>query len=213
MYDAIGGTPQAVALTLYTNAFVIKGTVETRQRRITDVLNRSEDKFLVLADVSFDEYGSRGQPITAEFAQVNLASVLFVVSDEQIDPLPELRTPKMAEQAVISVPPFKITGRIHLMPERTLLAALTELHGEFIPVTDAVYWSEGLREPRESAALLVVNHALAQILAPHKELDPWVGLDTSGGNAAAEGDPGAPSASTEPTTAASADEAPPDLGW
>ncbi len=177
MYDGIGGAPQTVALTLFTDAFVIHGVVETRQRRVTDILNRADDPFLVLSGVSFDEYGSRGQPITAEFAQVNLASVLFVVSDAAVEPLPELRTPKMSEQAVISVPPFKVTGRIHLMPERSLREALTELHGEFIPVTDATFWSDTLGEARTTAALVAVNHALAQILAPHKEIDPWAGLD------------------------------------
>lgn len=180
MYDPIGGGPGSLALTLYTDAFMIKGTTQTRQRRLTDVLNRAEDPFLVLQDVVFDEYGSRGQPIHADFAQINLASVLFVVTDEVIEPMPELRTPKTAEPAIISIPPFKVTGRIHLLPERSLREALSELHGEFIPVTDATYWSDSLGEARTAAALLVVNHGLAQILAPHRELDPWAGLDSSG---------------------------------
>lgn len=176
MFDAIGGPPQSVGLLLYTDAFRIRGQIETRQRRVSDILNLADDAFIVLADVMFDEFGSRGQPIRAAFAQINLASVLFVVSDEHVEPLPELRTPKTAEEAIISVPPFKITGHIHLMPERSLRNALTELHGQFVPVTDAVYWSDTLGEARESAALVVVNHSLAQILAPHRELDPWEGL-------------------------------------
>jgi hypothetical protein len=48
-----------------------------------------------------------------------------------------------------------------------------------VPVTDATYWSDTLGEARESAELVVVNHSLAQILAPHRELDPWVGLPGS----------------------------------
>jgi len=177
MYDPIGGANQPVALTLYTDAFIVRGTFDTRQRRVTDILNRHDDPFLVLADVTFDEYGTRGSPIHAEYAQINLASVRFVVSDDPVEPLPELRTPKLAEQAIISVPPFKITGRIHLLPERSLREALSELQGEFIPVTDATYWSDTLAEARATAALVVVNHSLAQILAPHRELDPWAGLD------------------------------------
>ena len=116
MFDAIGGPPQSVHLLLYTDAFMIRGMVETRQRRISDILNLSDDSFVVLSDVTFDEFGSTSTPIQAAFAQINLASVLFVVSDEHVEPLPELRTPKTAEEAIISVPPFKITGRIHLMP-------------------------------------------------------------------------------------------------
>ena len=44
--------------------------------------------------------------------------MLFGVADEPVEPRPELRTPKIAEEALISIPPFKVTGHIHLMPER-----------------------------------------------------------------------------------------------
>jgi hypothetical protein len=179
MFEGVGGTPQAVALTLYTDAFVIRGSLSTRQRRVTDMLNLAEDRFLVLSDVVTDEFGSRGDQMRAEFAQVNLASVLFAVVNEPVAPAPELRTPKIAEEALISIPPFKVTGFIHLMPERSLRNALSELTGHFLPVTDAAYWSDVLSESRTQASLLAVNHERAQILAPYRVSDPWVGLDST----------------------------------
>jgi hypothetical protein len=175
------GPQHPVPLTLYTDAFVVKGTLETRQRRITDMLNLGDDRFLVLSDVVFDEFGTTGQTVRAEFAQVNLASILFAVADEPVPPAPELRTPKVAEQALISIPPFKVTGYIHLLPERSLREALSELTGHFVPVTGAVYWSDSLGEARASANLVAVNHSRAQIMAPHHELDPWAGLDQGSG--------------------------------
>jgi hypothetical protein len=178
MFDALGGPAQQVRLTLYTDSFVIKGTLQTRQRRVTDMLNLAEERFLVLADISTDEFGGRGESIRAEFAQVNLASVLFAVVNEPVAPAPELRTPKIPEEALISVPPFKVTGFIHLMPERSLRDALSELTGHFLPVTSATYWSDVLSEARTTADLLAVNHERAQILAPHRVSDPWAGLDT-----------------------------------
>jgi hypothetical protein len=179
MFEGVGGAPQAVALTLYTDSFVIRGTLSTRQRRVTDMLNLAEERFLVLSDVTTDEFGSRGDQLRAEFAQVNLASVLFAVVNEEVAPAPELRTPKIAEEALISVPPFKVTGFIHLLPERSLRNALSELTGHFLPVTDAAYWSDTLNEARTTATLLAVNHERAQILAPYRVSDPWVGLDTA----------------------------------
>ena len=179
MFDGVGGNPQNVALTLYTDAFVIRGSLVTRQRRVTDMLNMADERFLVLADVTTDEFGSRGDQMRAEFAQVNLASVLFAVVNEPVSPAPELRTPKIAEEALISIPPFKVTGFIHLMPERSLRNALSELTGNFLPVTDAAYWSDVLAEARTAAALLAVNHERAQILAPYRASDPWVGLDST----------------------------------
>jgi hypothetical protein len=179
MFDGVAGAPQSVTLTLYTDSFVIRGTLSTRQRRVTDMLNFAEERFLVLSDVTTDEFGSRGDQLRAEFAQVNLASVLFAVVNEEVPPAPELRTPKIPEEALISVPPFKVTGFIHLMPERSLRNALSELTGHFLPVTEAAYWSDVLNEARTTATLLAVNHERAQILAPYRVSDPWVGLDSS----------------------------------
>ena len=51
-----------------------------------------------------------------------------------------------------------MTGRIHLMPERSLREALAELTGRFLPVTDATYWSDALGEARMTAELVAVNH-------------------------------------------------------
>jgi hypothetical protein len=167
-------------VTLYTDAFVIKGSLRTRQGRLSDVLNQADENFLVLADTVVDEYGSRGLPVRSEFAQVNLGAVLFAVADTPVEPRPDLRTPKVSEQALISIPPFRVAGRVHLLPERDLREALTELTGRFFPVTDATYWSESVGEARATAPMLAINHQRAQILAPHREVDVWGGLDRSG---------------------------------
>lgn len=199
MFDPtlMGGEATMLPLTLYTDAFVIRGSIRTRQRRVTDVLNLAEDPFIVVTDATFDEYGSKGLATRADFAQVNLAAVLFAVSDQAIESRPDLRTPKVPEMAMITIPPFRITGRIHLMPERDLHEALSELTGAFIPVTDATYWSDTAGEARATAQLLAFNHSRAHILAPHTEVDPWHGLDrsasaggpTPGGDAAGESTP------------------------
>jgi hypothetical protein len=175
------GQETDVSLTLYTDAYVVRGRIRTRQHRVTDILERTDEPFIVLEDVVLDEFGGRGEVVRAEFAQVNLATVLFAVSDVPVEPTPELRTPKVREQALVTVPPFRLVGTIHLLPERELRHALEELTGRFIPMTDVTYWSDQINEPRTSVVMAAVNHARAQILAPHREVDPWAGL--SGGAA------------------------------
>ena len=176
----LGGEPNLVTLTLYTDAFVIRGTVRTRQARISDMLNQADEDFLVLADTVVDEYGARGTAVKSEFAQVNLGAVLFAVADTPVEPRPDLRTPKVPEQALISIPPFRVTGRVHVLPERDLREALSELTGRFLPVTDATYWSDSVGEARASAPMVAINHSRAQIFAPHREVDVWGGLDRRG---------------------------------
>ena len=175
-----------VELTLYTDALITRGWVRTRQHRVTDILNHAEDPFLILEDVTVEELGDKGAPIRADVAQINLESVLFAVADVPTDPSPELRTPKKPTEAIVSVPPFRITGTIHLLPgEPTLREALHELTGRFLPVTNATYWSDRLGEARKTALLVAVNHGRTQIFAQHQEVDPWAGL-------------GAPAPSTPP---------------
>lgn len=159
---------QPVRLTLYTDAFIVHGTIRTRQRRITDILNARDAAFLVLEDVEIEAFDSDATS-RAEFAQVNLDAVLFAVADTPVEPAPELRTPKLTEQAMISVPPFTIVGTIHLQPDDAgLRASLEELVGRFVPATDASYWSEAAGEVRRSALVVAFNHARAQILAPYR---------------------------------------------
>jgi len=106
MFDPIGGgEARLVPLTLYTDACVIRGSVRSRQRRITDILNSAEEPFLVVSDVTIDEYGSRGIASRSEYAQINLGAVLFAVSDELVEARPDLRTPKVPEVAMITIPP------------------------------------------------------------------------------------------------------------
>jgi hypothetical protein len=179
MFAPIAERP--VAMTLYTDAYVIHGTVTSRHGRVTDILNTAVEAFIVLSEVTMDEWGSTASPVRADFAQVNLASVLFAVADEPVEATPELRMPKITEQAFITVPPFRVVGTIHLPPEQNMRLALNELTGRFLPVTDATFWSDTVGEAKQSAVMVAVNHARAQILAPHTDIDPWVGLDRSAG--------------------------------
>jgi hypothetical protein len=187
-----------VELTLYTDALITHGKLRTRQHRITDILNRADQPFLILEEVLVEEYGGRGQPIRADVAQVNLDTVLFAVADTPVEASPELRTPKQPAQAIISIPPFRVTGTIHVLAgDATLREALTDLEAHFIPVTDATYWSDSVGEGRKSALIVAVNRHRTQILAQHREVDPWAGIGGSsagsaeGSEGAATGDGGA----------------------
>jgi hypothetical protein len=159
-------------MTLYTEQFVVRGAIQTRQHRVTDILNEATQPFLVLEGVSLEELGSTDLPTRAEFAQVTLASILFAVSLQAVDPIRELRTLKIPLRALVSIPPFQVIGNVHLLPERSLRDPLAELQAQFVPVTDAVFWSDRLGAGRESAAMVAINQARAQILAPYREMDP-----------------------------------------
>jgi len=185
MFEGWAGEERRVALTLYTDAYVVRGSLATRQHRLSDILNHADEDFLVLADATFERFGRRGTVRHAAFAQVNLSAVLFAVADSTVEAVPELRTPKVTETALISIPPFEIIGRIHLLPERDLRQALQELTGRFVPITEASYWSDPAGEASRTAPMVAVNHARAQILSPY---DPAEATSDAASGEALSGD-------------------------
>jgi hypothetical protein len=64
----------------------IRGSIRSRQGRISDILNQADEDFLVLTDTVVDEYGARGTAVKSEYAQVNLGAVLFAVADTTVEP-------------------------------------------------------------------------------------------------------------------------------
>lgn len=192
MFDSYA-SELATPLLLFTDSYKVRGRLRTRQRRLTDVLNAEDTTFLVLEDVTFEELGSGATIHRAPYAQVNLNTVLFGVSEEPVEATPDLKTVKVPQQALISMPPFTIRGHIHLSPEPNLREALSMLRDRFIPITEAWYWSEYLDEARTQSPMVAFNHSRAQILAPYEgEADVWEGL----GGQPATADPGWDGANT-----------------
>ncbi|MGC8633976.1 MAG: hypothetical protein ACP5VP_04835 [Candidatus Limnocylindrales bacterium] len=159
--------PRTRDVILYTDAFVVRGTLQARARRLSDALNASGEPFLVLEQVSFEAHGTGQLVERAEFAQVNLSTVLFAYEPgDQLETPPELRTVKVAQPALISLPPFRLVGDIHVLPERDLRQALVELLGRFVPLTAVTFSAPSLGVPRTGVAMVAFNHARSQILAP-----------------------------------------------
>ncbi len=180
-FDPGLGVARPRQLVLYTDVFVVRGTLQTPARRLSDALNAAGEPFLVLEDVTFDEHGTRAVVEHAAYAQVNLSTVLFAYEpDDQVSTPPELRTVKVTQPALVRVPPFRVVGDVHLLPERDLRQALQELLGRFVPMTDATFWSESLGVPRTAVSMIAFNHARSQILAPYT----GEGSGESGGEAA-----------------------------
>lgn len=169
-FDTDMGATRARQLVLFTDAFVIHGALRTVARRLSDALNTAEEGFFVLEDVTFEEHGTGAAPEHAGYAQVNLSTVLFAHEPgDEISTPPELRTVKVTQPALVSLPPFRVVGDIHVLPERDLRNALHELVGRFVPITGATYWSDALGIPRTAVSMLAFNHERSQILAPYGE--------------------------------------------
>ena len=169
------GTPSTMDMLLATETTFIRGVLVTSQRRLSDVLNAADRPYLLLEQVEMTEASGDGETIRTAHAQVNLDAVLFAVADVPVLAPPELATPKAVQMAYVSLPPYRIVGRIHLAAGEDLRNGLDLLAGRFVPVTDAVYWSRSLGVERTEALMVAVNHSRANILAPFPEIAPDTG--------------------------------------
>lgn len=177
---------QPMPLTLVTPGLVINGTVMSRIRRLTDMMNDPDYERIVvqdavLTDIESGELLSRGQA-----AQVQRSDVLFVHTSAETESTPVLRTAKTPVDATIWIWPYLIRGTIHLGYDPQLARALADLSEDWLPVTGARYLSRHSIAQPTPADLLVLNHARAHIVIPASvewnptapdvssaSLDPW----------------------------------------
>jgi hypothetical protein len=157
---------QSLPVTIVTADSVIQGTVQTRLRRLTDVVNQPDAEHLILFDATFMDVGSRRVVADAGVAQVQLADVLFMHTSGPTESGTEEKTAKRAVRATLIAPPFTIEGQIHLPLESELRQALDAYGERFVPVTSARYWAYGVAESRNAVDLLVVNRARAHVAIP-----------------------------------------------
>jgi hypothetical protein len=169
MYSDLAPTAP-LELTLVGESLVIQGTVRSRFRRLTDLLNDKDSVHVVLTNATFADIESGRVVAQAAAAQVATESILFAhtssltVSDE------ELRQPRRGVRATLLLPPFTVEGLVHLPYESELGMALEAYEGRFLPVTQARYWlSDGADEPQD-VDLVLVNHARTHVaVAPDVE--------------------------------------------
>jgi hypothetical protein len=154
---------QSMPLTVVTAQLIVQGTIETRLRRLTDVLNEPDVDSLVVLDATFMEVGSRRVIAAAAVSQVQLDDILFAHMTASTDTGAEMRTPKQPVRATLLAPPFTVEGQIHLAYESDLKVAMAAYGGRFLPVTGARYWAYGVAEAPNYVDLLVVNHAKTHV--------------------------------------------------
>jgi hypothetical protein len=160
-------------LTVATPTMVVKGSVTTRVKRLTDLINEPDLTQLVLQDARFMEFGSRQVIAKGGAAHIPLGEILFVHTSSPTEGNAAMKMPKQPVEATLLLPPFTIEGTIYLAYESELRIALSAHMDRFIPVTNARYWAYGSAESSGVFELLAVQHARANIVIAAGV--PWSG--------------------------------------
>lgn len=163
--ESLGPPIVKVQVELYTSGFRVTGHMLTRFRRVEDILNLSRSTHLVVEEATVAEYAAPSTPRSAPQVLVGVDAVLFGISAGTDDrPTEEFRIQKRPVQAQVAVPPFWLTGNVHVPQGSRPMDGLLNVADRFMPLTDVVVSSAQFHSFGCSAPMLAVQRNLAEVL-------------------------------------------------
>jgi hypothetical protein len=154
----------SVRVDLYTAAYRVSGTISTRFTRITDILNLITANHVLVEQATISEYDDQTATLSAQQVQVALDQLLFGSAAVEAVARPEMRIPKRPIKAQIAIPPFRLTGTVHVTQGSRPAEALLNATDRFLPMTEVTIASAAHAELGRQAPAIAVQRRLAHVL-------------------------------------------------
>jgi hypothetical protein len=162
--DPFNADVTRVNLDLYTAAYRVSGAMTTRFSRVSDILNQVTSTHLLVEEATVSEYADPTATLGARQVHVALDEVLLCVAATEGTPRPEMRIQKRAVKAQIGIPPFRVTGTIHVPQGSRPVDGLLNAADRFVTMTDATVASAEHPELNRTAAAVAVQRRVAHVL-------------------------------------------------
>ena len=154
-----------VKVDVYTAAYRISGTVRTRFTRVAEILNQQTGSHLTVEHATVSEYADAMSTIGAPSALVAVDEILVMIAlDLGGASGGDMRIPKRAVRAQLSIPPLRLTGSIHVPAGSRPVDGLLNVPDRFMPMTDATLVSGAYPELERSVAALALRRDRAHVL-------------------------------------------------
>jgi hypothetical protein len=163
-----------IEIEVFAERDVITGRLSTKEDRLSDTLNYELPHFLVLADASSSPLGSPDEPgLRSAFVHLNTPAIAFTVPRTPEPSLEERRhsrgfeyVEKEQHQVVVSLPPFKLEGYLHLPKGDDVERSLWALTPSFVPLTNVSVTFTPRPEVSWHREVVILNRRRAQIMLP-----------------------------------------------
>ena len=158
------GAVASVSVEIYTTAYRVSGRIETRFSRITEILNQQSGGHLTVHDATLSEHADPTATVGAPSALVTVDEIVLMVATDLTGASNEMRIPKRPVRAQLAIPPFRITGTIHVAMGSRPVDGL--LHGldQFIAMTDATLSSGIHPQLARTAPVIALRRGRAHVL-------------------------------------------------
>jgi len=156
---------RSAAVDVYTAAYRVSGKMATRFSRVADIVNQLTSSHLVIEQATVSEYADPAATLGAQQVLVSMDEVLFMVAGESDGAArPEMRIPKRAVRAQLAIPPFRITGNVHIPQGSRPIDGLLNAGDRFLPMTEVTIVSGAYPETGRTADAVAIQRRLAHLV-------------------------------------------------
>jgi hypothetical protein len=156
---------RSVSIDVYTAAYRVSGQMATRFSRVGDIVNQHTSSHLVIEQATVSEYADPNATLGALQVLVSLDEVLFVVAGTtDTSGRPEMRIPKRAVRAQLALPPFRLTGAVHVPQGSRPMDGLLNASDRFLAMTEVTVVSGTHPELGRTAEAVAMQRRLAHLI-------------------------------------------------
>jgi hypothetical protein len=128
---------EEVEVELFTSAYRVAGTIRTPFRRVAELVNQLPGAHLALENATITEHGTDGAAQRVSSALVTVDEVIVLVAPGLVgESSAEMRILKHPAHAVLSIPPLRLEGTIHVPVGSRPVDGLLNVPDRFLPMTD-----------------------------------------------------------------------------
>lgn len=156
-----------VAVDVYTADYRVSGKLATRFTRVGDIVNQHTGSHLAISQATVSEYADPAATIGALQVLVTVDEVLLIVAaetDTESAGRPEMRIPKRSVRAQFALPPFRVTGHVHVPQGSRPMDGILNAADRFMAMTQVTVVSATHPELGRTAEAIAVQRRLAHLI-------------------------------------------------
>lgn len=178
---------EEVEVELFTSAYHVTGTIRTPFRRVAELLNQLPGAHLTVERATVTPHGAEGVAERVSSALVTVDEVLALVALGLVgESSAEMRILKHPAHAVLSIPPLRLEGTIHVPVGSRPVDGLLNVPDRFLPMTDASLTSATHPALDRSFPILALRRDRAHVIVVSEPGEAGTDHEPDGG----EADPG-----------------------
>lgn len=156
---------ETVEVEIYTSAYRITGSLHTPFHRVAEILNQLPSAFVTIEEAIIVEHAAPEAVTRSGTAHVAVDEIFVMVAPGVAgQPRAEMRIQKQPATAVLSMPPLRLEGTVHVPVGSRPIDGFLNVGERFVPMTDVQLTSAAHPTLEREIPILAVRRDRAQVL-------------------------------------------------